>query len=260
MSEPFSGKSNQQRNDDPLRTLAAVQPSDRFERRYERLLQRYPFHSGLLGQENPYTGRCFESEADYRAFLREAAYAELLSEQAEGARKKAAADENRCKRLRAESENLLQQLEATRTQCTLAETQAQRAVHGRKSLHALYLILILALLLCLLYAADRRARASFTRGYAAAKAFFQPDAAPSDQPDRFVPNDSPERAATDGEAESGPAPSEPAAEQTFIGNVNSHVFHRPSCTGLPAEKNRVLFSSREDALDSGYTPCGRCNP
>ena len=44
----------------------------------------------------------------------------------------------------------------------------------------------------------------------------------------------------------------------YIGNVNSRVFHLPSCSGLPAEKNRVTLSSYDAAIESGYTPCSRC--
>ena len=47
---------------------------------------------------------------------------------------------------------------------------------------------------------------------------------------------------------------------TYIGNLSSHVFHRPDCSGLPAEENQVAFSSREEAAAAGYTPCGRCEP
>ena len=47
---------------------------------------------------------------------------------------------------------------------------------------------------------------------------------------------------------------------TYIGNLSSHVFHRPDCSGLPEEQNQVTFSSREEAVAAGYTPCGRCDP
>ena len=46
----------------------------------------------------------------------------------------------------------------------------------------------------------------------------------------------------------------------YIGNVNSHVFHRSDCPGLPAQQNRVYFTDRSDALAGGYAPCGRCAP
>lgn len=53
---------------------------------------------------------------------------------------------------------------------------------------------------------------------------------------------------------------EETEQATYIGNKNSHVFHREDCTGLPAEKNQILFNSRDAAVAEGYTPCGRCDP
>lgn len=48
------------------------------------------------------------------------------------------------------------------------------------------------------------------------------------------------------------------AQQTYIGNVNSKKFHLPTCANLPAEKNQVLFSSYDEAIAAGYTPCASC--
>jgi len=47
-------------------------------------------------------------------------------------------------------------------------------------------------------------------------------------------------------------------ETTFIGNKNSKAFHSHDCTGLPAERNRVTFSTYDEAIAAGYTPCGGC--
>lgn len=52
-------------------------------------------------------------------------------------------------------------------------------------------------------------------------------------------------------------PAEPA-DTTFIGNKNSQKFHSPDCASLPKEENRVEFSSYDDAVEAGYTPCGSC--
>lgn len=49
-------------------------------------------------------------------------------------------------------------------------------------------------------------------------------------------------------------------EDHYIGNLRSKVFHRPSCSGLPAEENQTDFGTREEAVDAGYAPCGRCKP
>jgi competence protein ComEC len=46
----------------------------------------------------------------------------------------------------------------------------------------------------------------------------------------------------------------------YIGNKNSKIFHLASCRTLPAEKNRVYFSTREEAINAGYRPCKNCNP
>jgi competence protein ComEC len=49
-------------------------------------------------------------------------------------------------------------------------------------------------------------------------------------------------------------------EASYIGNLRSKVFHRPSCGSLPAEKNRVIFRTRDEAIAQGYRPCRNCNP
>lgn len=51
-----------------------------------------------------------------------------------------------------------------------------------------------------------------------------------------------------------------AAEYSYIGNRNSYKFHRPSCSYLPAEHNRVYYQTREEAVNDGMVPCKRCDP
>ena len=48
----------------------------------------------------------------------------------------------------------------------------------------------------------------------------------------------------------------------YIGNRNSHKFHRPDCNsvGEMKESNKVEFTTREEAVEKGYVPCKRCNP
>lgn len=50
------------------------------------------------------------------------------------------------------------------------------------------------------------------------------------------------------------------AEETYIGNIKSKKFHRPTCNTLPAEKNRVYFSNRDEAEADGYSACQNCQP
>lgn len=53
-----------------------------------------------------------------------------------------------------------------------------------------------------------------------------------------------------------------AAEYPYIGNIRQKRFHRADCRF--AEKivptNRCAFSSRQEAMDAGYEPCGGCKP
>jgi len=47
-------------------------------------------------------------------------------------------------------------------------------------------------------------------------------------------------------------------ESYYIGNMNTRKFHRPSCSGLPAEQNRVILETYEEAITKGFEPCGIC--
>lgn len=49
-------------------------------------------------------------------------------------------------------------------------------------------------------------------------------------------------------------------QKTYIGNLNSKIFHLESCKSLPKEKNRVYFKTQNEAINGGYKPCGQCNP
>ena len=57
-----------------------------------------------------------------------------------------------------------------------------------------------------------------------------------------------------------PEANEPDDIGAYIGNKNSKKFHLPTCKNLPAEKNRVYLSSRQEAIGGGYDPCGNCKP
>ena len=52
------------------------------------------------------------------------------------------------------------------------------------------------------------------------------------------------------------------AGEYYVGNKNSRVFHSPDCSSVSSmsEKNKVLFGSREQALEEGYLPCALCDP
>lgn len=45
---------------------------------------------------------------------------------------------------------------------------------------------------------------------------------------------------------------------SVIGNKNSKIYHKESCTNLPVEKNRVYFAQEQEAIDAGYKPSKEC--
>lgn len=51
-------------------------------------------------------------------------------------------------------------------------------------------------------------------------------------------------------------------EVQYIGNKKSQRFHLLTCRAVNqmSEKNKVFFSSREEAIENHYIPCGECNP
>jgi beta-lactamase superfamily II metal-dependent hydrolase len=46
----------------------------------------------------------------------------------------------------------------------------------------------------------------------------------------------------------------------YVGNINSKKFHLPTCSSLPAERNRVFFAHRDEAAEAGFAPCAICKP
>ena len=50
------------------------------------------------------------------------------------------------------------------------------------------------------------------------------------------------------------------ASSGYHGNVKSHKFHSPSCSHYNCKNCTAIFSSREEAIEAGYHPCGGCKP
>ncbi len=51
--------------------------------------------------------------------------------------------------------------------------------------------------------------------------------------------------------------------QKYVLNTNTGKFHKPSCSGVTdtkAQNRKNYMGSREELLEQGYEPCGRCNP
>jgi len=60
-------------------------------------------------------------------------------------------------------------------------------------------------------------------------------------------------------------PTEQAPEESnapYIGNKNSKKLHYADCPSVDdmKDKNKVEFYTRDEAINQGYNPCGRCKP
>ena len=48
----------------------------------------------------------------------------------------------------------------------------------------------------------------------------------------------------------------------YVGNMKSKKYHLSWCNSVTAmaEKNKVLFDAKQEAIDNGYTGCAVCRP
>jgi len=47
-------------------------------------------------------------------------------------------------------------------------------------------------------------------------------------------------------------------EGAYVGNSSSKIYHSADCSALPTEKNRVYFSTQQEAEKAGYSPHSAC--
>jgi micrococcal nuclease len=54
----------------------------------------------------------------------------------------------------------------------------------------------------------------------------------------------------------------PEKEEYYLGNKRSFIFHRPNCKYAlqMTERNKMMFKTRDEALDSCYSLCRTCKP
>lgn len=258
-----------------LRKLAKHAPPEAFEQQYEQLLRDHPFRSELIGSENPYTGREITSEADYRAFLREVAYSALLHRahlQADADRKADRQLERREKEARQAAEAAELRLQEADKRSSAFRAERDKALRSKKDARIGWAVLAAAILLFAAVFIPRLERTAFQKGFSAAqteagavnsaaRTDAYSDAGKNTDKSRTPESDHTQTAAEGSEAtQTATAATDRADTITYIGNLKSHVFHRSECKNLPSEKNQIIFDSREQAVDYGYTPCGNCDP
>ncbi len=65
------------------------------------------------------------------------------------------------------------------------------------------------------------------------------------------------------EEETPEASAEDAAEASYVPNTSTKKFHLPTCGSVSKMKEsnkQTLTGARQDLVDRGYSPCGKCNP
>jgi hypothetical protein len=58
-------------------------------------------------------------------------------------------------------------------------------------------------------------------------------------------------------------PQEVVGEPTYIANTNTKKFHFPDCSSVAdiyEENKQPFYGSRDQLLEAGFDPCGRCHP
>ena len=53
-----------------------------------------------------------------------------------------------------------------------------------------------------------------------------------------------------------------ALATTYVASAQSNKFHYSSCRAAKRinQSNLITFSSRDEAINAGYSPCGICHP
>lgn len=51
-----------------------------------------------------------------------------------------------------------------------------------------------------------------------------------------------------------------AADAAYVGNTNTHKFHRSTCRYAGCSHCTAKFRSRSEAMEAGYVPGGCCKP
>lgn len=86
----------------------------------------------------------------------------------------------------------------------------------------------------------------------------RPTAKPTTRP-TFAPSTSMSLSRLSSQATATPKP----AQKTYILNKNTKVFHKPTCSSVNQMKEsnkRTYTGTRQQVIDMGYKPCGRCHP
>jgi len=79
----------------------------------------------------------------------------------------------------------------------------------------------------------------------------------------YKTGDSHAESITKSNTEDDPSVFVPSDGATYILNTNTKRFHKLNCKSvqeMKAKNRKEFFGTREELIEQGYAPCGRCNP
>ena len=254
---------------------------ERFLKAYQKAKSLYPFREKYLGQKNPYTGKQIQSETDYQEYLRAHTSFLLSASDLHALEEKTSS---------LESENTALQSSAGMYRQSWQDSCAAHT-KTRKRFRALIAVLFVAFFVFTLLYSGRVSKSASASGYqtgysdGSASGYQTGYGEGQDAGYSLGLDEGYQNGYSDGEdagysegygkgksdgfhssiaAESNAHSSGSGASSTsataYIGNLNTHKFHRSTCSYLPAESNRTYFSTAEEAEVAGYTPCSHGHP
>lgn len=219
---------------------------DRFEYSQSLLCihQQIPYASAV-GRINPYTGRVISNQDEYELYCHMYILSRMYERNLLSVSSQASAAK---KQLTAQNESLTRANNRLRAE--------NNGIHKRHSI-----LIVVVLLLAVVLFGTWRSLSRTSSEYRELSSSYE--AAQSELAAAQAELDSAKSTASSSSASSSSSgSSRPAGyvSDHYIGNTNSHKFHRSTCSYLPDESNQIYFDSRDEAIDAGYSPCGRCHP
>ena len=205
-------------------------------------IQKQIPYERALGKFNPYTSRRIEGPNDYAFYCHCYALCRLYETNMQAVSDRAAAQ---IKSLDIEQQTLKRELAASEAQKAEAMKENKRLRARSKAIFFISTLLIVAVLIFL----PRQTKSVSSSSHSS----------PSSNSSSVTVPASPTPSTEDSSSGPGSRPSGYVSTQ-YIGNKNSKKFHKSSCSYLPDKSNQIIFDSRSDAIDAGYSPCGRCYP
>jgi len=63
-----------------------------------------------------------------------------------------------------------------------------------------------------------------------------------------------------GSSKASPSPTTTSSSGGYHGNTSSRIFHQQNCKVYDCKNCTAVFQNRDQAIGSGYKPCGMCKP